>query len=62
MTTWFVHDCNTLLDVDQYNRWCNKWQSMIKGAGLWWELPSLGLSKHTDLSQQDAGQSALCCG
>ena len=27
-----VHNCNVLLDVDQDNRWCNKWQSMIKGA------------------------------
>ena len=33
-TIWFACGCNTLLDVYYDNRWCNKWQFMIKDVGL----------------------------
>ena len=33
-----------------------------QGCKLMVGAPLLDLSKHIDLSQQDAGQSALCCG
>ena len=59
MTTWFVRDCNTLPDFDQYDRWCNKWRSMIKDASLWW-VPLLSCpNKLNNLSRQDAGQNVL---
>jgi len=32
-TIWFVHDIDMVLDVDQDNRWDNKWQFTIKGVG-----------------------------
>ena len=30
MTTRFVHDLDALLDVDEDDRWCNKWRFTSK--------------------------------
>ena len=59
MTTWFVHDCAPLLDVDRGNRWCSKWQSTIKVVGLWLVSPLLRPNKWNNLSRQDTGRDIL---
>ena len=39
MTTWSVHNCGGLSNIDHNNRWCNKWQSMNKDASSWYVSP-----------------------
>ena len=61
-TTWFVRDRDTLLEVDQGNRWCNKWRSTIKDVRSWL-VPSLSHpNKWNNLFRQDAGQNILHSG
>ena len=62
MTTWFVRARGILPDVNQNGRWCNKWQSTIKDARVWW-VPFLSFpNKMNNLFRQDAGQDGLHSG
>ena len=48
MTTWFVHHYDSLPDIDQDNRWCNRWKSTIKGVSSWYVFPPLFIFRQVD--------------